>query len=804
MSAAWGPPPPPDPELEDLFGSDAELLRIAEKLRESRPEPVLDPRFHAVLRARLMREAQTVLAPRRPRFRLHGLRPAAWGSLAAATAIAAAVVATVVSHPMAPNHASLAASSPVAHDKQVDPHQAILVRFSQPMNTEQTATLARQLKIHPATAFSLTWKTPTTLVVTPLHALATNTDYQVVIPSNAVHSQAGQTLQAPVTISFGTTATPTPRPSTRPNPTLTPSVVGSAGSGASAFWGPGNTPGETVSRGSSGVSASPSPAPTTSSGGAVLFPAGSSPVTLSSAPAAAAALSPNEYYLALALPVTGGDALVYEDPRSGDPRAGAHRVWPASGTPAQPISAVAWANDYEIVFATAQGIDEANVLNGHTTVLLPFPSGGAAAGVILSPDGRSAFVPATAIGAASTTPSTASASPSSASPAATGSPEATPTATSSPSAPPTPTPPAAQGANPDDGWLVTGLGGRAQPAEVQLAGSATGLASFSGDGSKVLWVAGSGGASLVRELGTADPSAVPAVLPGASGSGAAALALNRDGSVLAESLVPGGLSVVDTSTGAILGTAPDTATSLAFSPDGGSLAAVSAGSLKVAPIHKGSTGSAPASACAGADQVLSEFVRAQVAGSTSQMDALSAPGVDYDATPPGLSRGYVVSTSCASDGPALTASARLILDPAGSAPGQFTDESVALGKVGGGWLVTSASIPPLRSQGGGPKVLTITVTPPTSGMQNPESLVTVTFDSDLDPATVNAGSLWITGPDGASITLLSGPTYDPETREATFTVAGSLPAGSSVVAGTAISDIDGGHRASQVAYPIGG
>ncbi len=820
MSRALGPPPPPDPELEELFGSEPELLRLAERLRESRPKPVLDPRFHAVLRARLMREAQTVLAPRRPRFRLHGFRPAAWGTLATATAIAAAVVATVVSHPPAATASPAVVASNVtqrggAPDQKVDPHQAILVRFSVPMNTQETAALAKQLKIQPATAFTLMWKTPTTLVVTPLHALATDTDYRVVIPPSAVHSQTGQTLKAPVTISFGTSATPSPSPSATPIPTLTPSVVGSAGSGAGAFWGPGGAPGETVSQAGASATATPAATASAAPGGAALFPPGSTPITLSSAPADAAALSPNSsyQYLALALPVTGGDEIVYEDPRISDPQASAHRVWPASGGQAEPVSALAWANAYDIVFATTDGIDEVDVLNGRITRLLPFPASATATGVTLSPDGNSAFVPAADIAAgpaaSPSTPAPVPASPVVSSPSPTGRASGTPggaaaggSPTSTPA--PTPTPAAALGASPDDGWLVTGLRGGRQPAAVQLAGSAAGTVAFSGDGSTVVWVSSSGGTSLLRELGTAHLLASPAVLPGASATGVTALALNGDASILAESLDPGGLSVRDAGSGTVLGTAPHWASSLAFSPDGSSLAAISSGSLEVTAVGRGSTSVTPASACAGADLVLSDFVNVQVSGPASRLASLATSQVSVAASPSGLSRGYVVSTGCSGAGPTLSASARLIVDPSGSNPGQFTDETVSLGKVDGGWLVTSLDIPPLREQGGGPKVLTVTVTPPASGAHNPESLVTVTFDSDLDPSSVNADSLWIAGPGGSTISLLSGPTYDPETRQATLTVAGTLPTGSMVVVGTSISDIDGGRPTSQVSYPIGG
>ncbi|MGA9115082.1 MAG: hypothetical protein WB802_14985, partial [Candidatus Dormiibacterota bacterium] len=59
-----------DPELAELFGDDPGLLELAQRVRESRPEPDLDPRFPAILRARLMEEARAALTAD------HGSRPA--------------------------------------------------------------------------------------------------------------------------------------------------------------------------------------------------------------------------------------------------------------------------------------------------------------------------------------------------------------------------------------------------------------------------------------------------------------------------------------------------------------------------------------------------------------------------------------------------------------------------------------------------------------------------------------------------------------------------------------------------------
>ena len=50
-----------DPEIEGILEGDPELIELANRVRAARPEPPLDPRFQAVLRAQLMREAPAAL-----------------------------------------------------------------------------------------------------------------------------------------------------------------------------------------------------------------------------------------------------------------------------------------------------------------------------------------------------------------------------------------------------------------------------------------------------------------------------------------------------------------------------------------------------------------------------------------------------------------------------------------------------------------------------------------------------------------------------------------------------------------------
>src|ERR1017187_7075692 len=95
-----------DPEIDDIFAADPELLQLAHLVRSARPEPPLDPRFQAVLRAQLMCEAPaalgsptTVARPRtvRPRTIRTSRRvwwsrstPFAWGGAGLGAALVAA------------------------------------------------------------------------------------------------------------------------------------------------------------------------------------------------------------------------------------------------------------------------------------------------------------------------------------------------------------------------------------------------------------------------------------------------------------------------------------------------------------------------------------------------------------------------------------------------------------------------------------------------------------------------------------------------------------------------------------------
>ena len=321
--------------------------------------------------------------------------------------------------------------------------------------------------------------------------------------------------------------------------------------------------------------------------------------------------------------------------------------------------------------------------------------------------------------------------------------------------------------------MALAAGGGQVPPPTQLAGSSSAVVAFSGAGDEVGWVDAGGEAEVatVLEAPVSNPNDI-AQVPGAPTEFIEGLALDTHGATLAYGLDPGGIEI-ETAAGVVLGSTADVAHSLAFSPDGTQLAFVAAGSLDVAEVQPGSTSSPTTSVCEGADQVLSQFVGDQVSHDQAGLAALTASGTAsaVQPTPGAVDRGYVISSECtgasAAGGPTLTASARLIVDPTGTSAGQLTDETVVLGQSGGQWLVTGLSVPPLRAQGGGPHVLSVSVTPPAKGALNPESVVTITFNADLDPSSVTAGSLWLVSAGGKTIPLLDPLAYDADTREVT-------------------------------------
>ena len=122
-----------DPELEDLFHDDPELLETARQVRAARPRSEPDPRFQNRLRAQLVAEASRGFSARGVRrwWRL-GPTHFAWGGAVVGAALITATVFTFVS-----NHApdqTVTAFSQLSAQHSVSPNQVITVAFNQPMD----------------------------------------------------------------------------------------------------------------------------------------------------------------------------------------------------------------------------------------------------------------------------------------------------------------------------------------------------------------------------------------------------------------------------------------------------------------------------------------------------------------------------------------------------------------------------------------------------------------------------------------------------------------------------------------------
>ncbi|MFN2451711.1 MAG: Ig-like domain-containing protein, partial [Candidatus Dormibacteria bacterium] len=205
-----------DAELDELFRAEPELLALSERLRAARPEPLLDPRFKAVLRSRVLDAAERELGrrpitARRPWFLRGG--PIALGGGLGAAMVAAAVAAVLLYHP-SDRVTSPSATSSASGVARLDPNSVIRVSFTQPMDR---ATVLRGLDIRPATAYTTSWsRGDTVLTIVPTHHLAANTGYTVTIAHTVARDAAGQAPRQDIQVSFGTASTPSPVTSSPP------------------------------------------------------------------------------------------------------------------------------------------------------------------------------------------------------------------------------------------------------------------------------------------------------------------------------------------------------------------------------------------------------------------------------------------------------------------------------------------------------------------------------------------------------------------------------------------------------------
>jgi hypothetical protein len=749
----------PDPELEHLAGGDLDLLDLSRRLRAARPEPRIDPEFQRRLRAQLMTAAETQLRPRglgrllRPRSSLFAYGAAGLGG----AMIAAAALAYYAPHS---DHVTVVQGmASINEQHSVDPGNVIRISFNQEMDR---SSVERGLKIQPAIAYyPPTWH-GNELIITPRHSLQANSPYVVTIPRSAARDVKGDVAGRDVVITFGTSPV-APIATGRP---LGPVALAAHDAGAVAdgsllgFSGDGSllaTAGLVAAPASAGGSpASPAPSP------ALVRFGSDGPVRLGDA-VTAVALSPAGHSLATITP-------------SGDGVHGVVAVSDTDGTHRSVLSTVAdarsplgWVGDATaVLFVSGGQLTSVDLEHHQATVGVRLdPS----QPVRLAPWGRYLFVgPPAAI--TSAPPQGAPSSPLD--------PNQLLPGIRIPGGAVAPAPPAAAGADAvpfatsDPGHVVDLKATTAPP--LRLSGlAASDLPAFSGDGRRVAWIDGSGAQPVitVQPLDGSGP-AIRVVPTLAGGDSVAAPSLDGTGERMAYAVRhadgSGELRLVRVSDSSLLATAPVVQPSgLTFSPNGAALAYLQrSGSRITAELV--SLAGVPGALSAGtavpevAGKAIEQLVKAEVAGDRQTLDGLVATTLESDLLgqlPGDLSRGYVISAAPLPGSDAVTAQIRLLRDPTNGHPtAAFADQRVVLRPAGAAYYVVSESTitRPFHDEPSGPQVVHVD-TSRTSHL----TTVRLTFDSDLDPSSVNDTAISLGGVPPQAVS------YDPASRTVTVT-----------------------------------
>ena len=727
-----------DPELEDLFRGEPELLETAQRLRSARPDAEADPRFRNRLRAQLVAEAargRGAFGIRR-RWRL-GPAHAAWGGAAVGIVLIGATVLTFVSnHPV---DRSITAISDVAAQHAVSPDHVITVAFNQPMDE---LAVERGVHIQPATKVSYSWH-DNTLVISPLYHLSGNTPYTVTIARTAIRATSGVSATAPITLTFGTAPTPTPAPIKLTPPSLAPSVLGANGSGGFLLFAPdgsvvstagllppGAASGTQNATPTASSSATPAPEgatpPPDTAGSLVDFPLSGPAVVLGPA-ASAAAYSPNGTALATAVDDGNGGSKIMVSLRNGSQR---QRLADSS----TPVTALTWSSNDRIVYTTGTTISSVDRSKA-TATLYSLTAGGTISA--LAPGGAHAYI-----------------------------------------AP----------ANGSGGDLLNIAAGTTQVLHGAVADVA-----FSGDGSTVAWADES--SSQVRiftePVGQDAPVAVPTVDSAGTPSD---ITLDQDGDEAAYLMsgaaspqvvvaqLPGGTALA-------VGSA-SSASALVLSPAGDQVAYISDGANGPAAEEAAVPGAKPTRTGtqppAAATSTLRAFVDAQVRGDLSTLATLSGPGVDLAGnTPRDLSRAYVISTYLTSQG-LVVANVELVVDPTeGHAAPRVASETLSLSRSisGNEYVVSSISSTPLQDESSGPHVVQVS-----SSTDAGVTALQVSFDGDLNPLTV-AGAITVQSASGTL--LVTTAVYDAGSRTVTVTINGPASGVLTLDISPALNDVNG-------------
>jgi hypothetical protein len=731
-----------DPELEELFQDDPELLETAKVVRASRPVVEPDPRFQNRLRAQLVAEGSRGRAAHGVRRWWH-LGPAhfAWGGAAVGVVLIGATVLTLVANH--PQDQTITGFSELTAQHSVSPDQVITVAFNQPMN--ETA-VEQGVHIQPATKVSFAW-VDNNLVITPAYHLSGNTPYTVTIAKNHIVATSGASASAPINITFGT-APSSPVSPVSP-PTLTSTALGLNGTGGSLLFGPDGSVVSTTGLAPASATASatppsragatPTPSPTATpegvtgppdvTGGLVEYKGvGVAPIRLGNSPTAAA-FTADQFTLATAVDDGNGGSWIAASQSDGTLRQ--HLV--DSPTP---VTSLVWASNDRIVYTDGTSINSVDISKAKASLYTSPPGAGTIA--LLAPGGASAFV--------------------------------------------APAPGATGGQLLD---IATG-------ADQVLQGAASDVA-FSGDGSTVVWVDES--QSAPRLLVEPVTQNAPATVPSLEGTTTIAdVTLDQDGDEIAYLVTDntGTTQVVAAqlpSGAPLVVGSPASPSALALSPGGDQIAFISdnaaGSSVELGAVPGAAAGHTGSRIPVAANSTLHAFVEAQVRDDVATLASLSGTGVNAASdTPQKLSRAYVISVYLDAQG-GVDANIELVVDPnANHTTARVASEVLTLtnNPAGGGYLVTSLSTTPLRDESSGPHVVQVTSTTD-AGV----TTLQVTFDSDLNASTV-AGAISVVSASGT--TLLSTTVYDPNSRTATVRIA-HAPSGTLMLnIATSLNDVD--------------
>jgi hypothetical protein len=777
----WDEFTPDDPELVDIVGGDPELLTLGRRLRASRPEPAAGPHFQAYLRARLLDAAATQLRPRglsrwwRPRSGWLAAGGAGLGVAMAAAAVAA--ITLYRGHDVVPG-----GYSPLVGRATVDPGSVILVSFTEPMDQ---AAVVQGLKIHPATAYTTHWDSSTRLVITPVHHLAANTPYTVIIDHHAVRDVRGTTAATDLRIPFGTASSPTPAPAPVPAqpPGLSGQAVAAVAPDSPVLFAPDGSP--VAGAGSIASTTSPTPAPTSGPTGIPSLTVPPLPPGSRSAPSSAASGAPAKSALTRyptdASPAPLGPAAteVAYSPSGRliaylqQDRTGA-TLWVAQtdGSGAARLthidnasSPLAWSAEDTLLAVNGSQITSI-ALSGQSHTLAHGLRLGGGQAVAFVPQGKLAY-----IGPAQSSTSSA--------------------------APATSTPGAAQ-APASAGELVDLSTGTV----TALAGSSS-TPTFGQDGGTAVWVDASGATPRFQTAPTASGTSSTLPVKTTAGDAVGSVALSHDGTRLAYVIThrdgSAQLIVAAVGSGAVAAAGDGAGISgISWAPDDGRLGwlgrtatGASAFTATVPPGKQQQPQPATPTIPPAAITAIDRFLAAQASADTSTVREL-APSLDPATLVPGRTdprsplRHYISQLSLAADGLSVVARARLIRDPSVDHPrAASVDETLTLTPGPSGYAVSAA--PPerivLRDVPNGPQVVH-------AGWQHRdgELEISIALDSDIDPDTV-AAAVGATAPDGNP--LLTTATYDAGSRTIDIVIH-DLPHGAATVTvGQALRDIDG-------------